>query len=151
MLKSDSVLLPYFCLEDELDIHDKNEIASIRAMEPTIFESVYHKVHDLVSKFGLNSFAPIDVIAEREKEIDRLAKIWHEKKKEIDRIATIANDKENMKMFYAWQMDERYKNAIAESTAQIPKFNPGNKNFEVRQKIDYSDHPYHISDEPKPY
>ena len=129
----------------------KNKIANIRATEPTIFESVYHKMHDLISKFGLNSVAPIDAIAEREKEIDRLAKIWHEKRKDLDRLANLTNDKENMKLFYAWQMDERYKNAIAESTAQIPKFNPGNNIVAIKQQLDYSDHPYHIEDEPKPY
>ena len=129
----------------------KNKIASIRATEPTIFESVYHKMHDLISKFGLNSVVPIDAIAEREKEIDRLAKIWHEKRKDLDRLANLTNDKENMKLFYAWQMDERYKNAIAESTAQIPKFNPGNNIVAIKQQLDYSDHPYHIEDEPKPY
>ena len=129
----------------------KNEIESIRAMEPTIFESVYHKMHDLISKFGLNSVAPIDTIAERKNEIQRLSKSWHEKKKELDRLATLTNDKENMKMFYAWQMDERYKNAISESTAQIPKFNPGNNIVANKQQLDYSDHPYYIADEPKPY
>ncbi len=129
----------------------KSEIASIRAMEPTIFESVYHKMHEFVSKFGLNSVAPIDVIAERKNEIQRLSKSWHEKKKDLDRLATLTNDKENMKMFYAWQMDERYRNAIAESTAQIPKFNPGKNNVVIKQQLNYSDHPYYIADNPKPF
>lgn len=129
----------------------KDKIANIRATEPTIFESVYHKMHDLISKFGLNSVAPIDAIAQRKDEIECLSKSWREKKKELDRLATLTNDKDNMKMFYAWQMDERYKNAIAESTAQIPKFNPGNNNVAIKQQLDYSGHPYHIGDEHKPY
>ena len=108
-------------------------------------------MHDLISKFGLNSVAPIDAIAQRKDEIECLSKSWLEKKKELDRLATLTNDKDNMKMFYAWQMDERYKNAIAESTAQIPKFNPGNNNVAIKQQLDYSDHPYYITDEPKPY
>ena len=129
----------------------KDKIANIHATEPTIFESVYHKMHDLISKFGLNSVAPIDAIAQRKDEIECLSKSWLEKKKELDRLATLTNDKDNMKMFYAWQMDERYKNAIAESAAQIPKFNPGNNNVAIKKQLDYSDHPYHIEDEPKPY
>lgn len=129
----------------------KDKIANIRATEPTIFESVYHKMHDLISKFGLNSVAPIDAIAQRKDEIECLSKSWLEKKKELDRLATLTNDKDNMKMFYAWQMDERYQNAIAESTAQIPKFNPGNNNVAIKQQLDYSGHPYHIGGEPKPY
>ena len=129
----------------------KNEITGIRATEPTIFESVYHKMHEFVSKFGLSSVAPIDVIAQRKDEIERLSNAWREKKAELDRLATITNNKNNMKLFYAWQMDDRYKNAIAESAAQIPKFNPLNNSVAIKQQLDYSDHPYHISDEPKPY